>query len=70
MPQFVMVSTNDCSTGEPIPFVAMIVRSCVPAVPAAGVPDNVAVPLELAVKTIPWGRRPDSLTRRSGSQSQ
>ena len=44
----------------PTPFVAVIVNVYVPAVPAAGVPDNVAVPLLLSLNVTPDGSAPVS----------
>ena len=42
------------------PFVAVIVTGYVPAVPAAGVPDNVAVPSLLSLNVTPDGSAPVS----------
>jgi hypothetical protein len=42
------------------PLEAVIVRLYTPPVPAAGVPDNVAVPFALSVKVNPAGRAPDT----------
>ena len=45
------------ASGE-IPLVALTEIGYVPAVPAAGVPDSVAVPLPLSVKLTPLGSVP------------
>ena len=42
----------------PLPLEAVNMRSYVPAVAAAGVPDKVAVPLPLSVKCTPLGSAP------------
>ena len=45
---------------EPKPFVAVIVNGYVPPVPAAGVPESVAVPSPLSVNVTPVGSAPVS----------
>ena len=48
------------------PFVAVIVNGYVPPVPAAGVPESVAVPSPLSVNVTPDGSLPDSDNARVG----
>jgi hypothetical protein len=55
------VKTNAWVAGEPTPFVAMMVRAYLRLVPAAGVPEMVAVPFALAVKLNPLGSVPVSV---------
>ena len=52
------VSVNDWLASGLTPFVALMVSGYVPPVPAAGVPDRVAVPLAWATKVTPAGRDP------------
>ena len=49
------------------PLEAMIVNGYVPALPAAGVPERLAVPLSLSTKVTPEGSVPDSLSEGVGS---
>src|SRR5580704_19607009 len=55
------VSVKDCVAAVPTPLLAVIVIGYVPAVPAAGVPASVAVPLPLSLKVTGLGNDPDSL---------
>jgi hypothetical protein len=60
------VSVNDWFAGEPTPFVAVMVIGYEPAVPAAGVPPMVAVPLPLSVNVTPLGNVPDFASAGAG----
>ncbi len=54
------------AAGAPKPLLALMVNPYGPAVPAAGVPASVAVPLRLSVKVTPLGSAPLSVSAAVG----
>jgi hypothetical protein len=58
---WLIVSVKLCVAAVPTPLLAVIVNAYVPAVPVAGVPPSVAVPLPLFVNVTPLGSAPLSL---------
>ena len=56
MPSRLMVKVKACAGEAPTTLVALKLRAYAPAVPAAGVPRRVPVPLPLSTKVTPPGK--------------
>src|SRR5262249_5690764 len=59
-------SVKLCTAGEWMPLSAVIVSGYVPAVPALGVPESVAVPSPLSTKFTPSGNAPSCVIVGAG----